>query len=131
MTPFGNDGRADGTVSDVPDPAGTIGFSPSLSHRQVPGSWATWSHGYTSDVYFTGGPQITITLPAGTKAFYFYAEPEQFAVFSVQATAQDGTTPGRSVQGEAGRSTSASTAPAQRRWRRSRSRPPTRRVRGW
>jgi hypothetical protein len=104
MTPFGDDGRPEfDMVSDVPDPAGTIGFSPSLSHRQVPGSWATWSHGYTSDVYFTGGPQITITLPAGTKAFYFYAEPEQFAVFSVQATAQDGTTSGPiPVQGEGG-----------------------------
>jgi hypothetical protein len=54
-------------------------------------------------VYFTGGTQITITLPPGTKAFYFYAEPEQFAVFSVQATAQDGTTSGPiPVQGEAG-----------------------------
>jgi hypothetical protein len=104
MTPFGDDARPEfGTVSDVPDPAGTIGFSPALSHRQVPGSWATWSHGYTSDVYATGGTQITISLPAGTKAFYFYAEPQQFAVFSVQATAQDGTTSGPiPVQGQAG-----------------------------
>ena len=103
MTPFGNDGRADGTVSDVPDPAGTIGFSPSLSHTKVGVGWATWSHGYTGDVYFTGGTQITITLPAGTKAFYFYAEPDQFAVFSVEATAQDGTTSGPvPVQGDSG-----------------------------
>jgi hypothetical protein len=103
MTPFGNDGRADGTVSGVPDPAGTIGFSPSLSHTKVGVGWQTWSHGYTGDVYFTGGTQITITLPAGTKAFYLYAEPNQFAVFSVQATAQDGTTSGPiPVQGQAG-----------------------------
>jgi hypothetical protein len=103
MTPFGNDGRADGTVSGVPDPAGTIGFSPSLSHTKVGVGWATWSHSYTGDVYYTGGTQITITLPAGTKAFYFYAEPNQFAVFSVEATAQDGTTSGPvPVQGEAG-----------------------------
>jgi hypothetical protein len=103
MTPFGNDGRADGTVSGVPDPAGTIGFSPSLSHTKVGVGWATWSHSYTGDVYFTGGTQITITLPAGTKAFYLYAEPDQFAVFSVEATAQDGTTSGPvPVQGEAG-----------------------------
>jgi hypothetical protein len=103
MTPFGNDGRADGTVSGVPDPAGTIGFSPSLSHTKVGVGWATWSHSYTGDVYFTGGTQITIALPAGTKAFYLYAEPNQFAVFSVQATAQDGTTSGPiPVQGQAG-----------------------------
>jgi hypothetical protein len=104
MTAFGPDGRPDGTtVSDVPDPAGTIAFSPSLTHTHVGVGWATWSHGYTGDVYFTGGTQITITLPAGTKAFYFYAEPNQFAVFSVQATAQDGTTSGPiPVQGQAG-----------------------------
>jgi hypothetical protein len=104
MTAFGPDGRSDGaTVADVPDPAGTIGFSPSLTHTHVGVGWATWSHGYSGDVYFTGGTQITITLPAGTKAFYFYAEPNQFAVISVQATAQDGTTSGPiPVQGQAG-----------------------------
>jgi hypothetical protein len=103
MTPFGNDGRADGTVSDVPDPAGTIGFSPSLSHTKVGVGWATWSHGYTGDVYFTSGTQITMTLPAGTKAFYFYAEPDQFQLFSVEAVAQDGTTSGPiDVQGNSG-----------------------------
>jgi hypothetical protein len=105
MTAFGPDGRPDNTtVSDVPDPAGTIGFSPSLTHTHVgPAGWQTWSHGYTGDVYFTGGTTITISLPAGTKAFYFYAEPQQFAVFSVEATAQDGTTSGPvPVQGNSG-----------------------------
>ena len=43
------------------------------------------------------------TLPAGTKAFYFYAEPQQFALLQIQATAQDGTTSGPiDVQGFAG-----------------------------
>ena len=105
MTPFGADGRPlESTVSDVPDPAGTIGFSPSLTHTRIGGSWATWSHGYTGDVYYLiPGSQITITLPAGTKAFYFYAEPNTFDVFSVEATAQDGTTSGPiAVQGNSG-----------------------------
>ena len=104
MTQFGDDGRPNGdTVSDVPDPAGTITFSPSLTHTQVGVGWATWSHGYTGDVYSTSGTTITISLPAGTKAFYFYAEPNQFSLFSVEATAQDGTTSGPiDVQGNSG-----------------------------
>jgi len=96
MTPFGTDPQADGAVvSGVNDPAGTIAFSPSLTHTTVGSLWATWSHGYTGDVYYVVPTQpITITLPAGTKAFYLYAEPQAFAVFDVQATAQDGTTSG-------------------------------------
>ena len=89
------------------DPAGTIGLSPALQHDRIGQGWATWSHGYTGDVYDTfavGGLQTaTITLPPGTKAFYLYAEPQQFAAFSVEATAQDGTTSGPiAVQGQAG-----------------------------
>jgi hypothetical protein len=105
MTQFGLDPQALGStvVSGVTDPAGTIGFAPGLSHTRVGQDWATWSNGYTGDVYYTGGNQITLTLPAGTKAFSFYAEPNQFAAFSVEATAQDGTTSGPiAVQGEAG-----------------------------
>jgi hypothetical protein len=104
MTPFGLDAQTLGVnVPGVSDPAGTIGFTPSLTHARVNQGWATWSHGYTGDVYYTGGTQITITLPAGTKAFYFYAEPNNFALFSVEATAQDGTTSGPiSVDGNAG-----------------------------
>lgn len=101
MTPFGSDPQALGIVSG----AGTIGFTPSLRHDRVGSEncsetacWVTWSNEYTGDVYdtiFAGDPtQATITLPAGTKAFYFYAEPQEFATFSVEATAQDGTTSG-------------------------------------
>ena len=105
MTQFGLDPQALGStiVSGVTDPAGTIGFAPGLSHTRVGQDWLTWSNGYTGDVYYTGANQITLTLPAGTKAFSFYAEPQQFAVFSVEATAQDGTTSGPiAVQGNAG-----------------------------
>ncbi len=104
MTAFGPDGRPLGeTVSNVTGPGGTVGFSPSLTHVRVGQGWATWSHGYTGDVYYTVGTQITLTLPAGTKAFYFYAEPNTFDVFSVEATAQDGTTSGPiPVQGDSG-----------------------------
>lgn len=96
MTAFGTDSQPTGTtVNGVSDPAGTLAFSPPLTHSTVGNGWATWSHGYTGDVYWTGtGSTITITLPAGTEAFYLYAEPNAFALFDVQATAQDGTTSG-------------------------------------
>jgi hypothetical protein len=115
MTAFGSDSQPLGDgATGVSDPAGTIGFTPTLRHDKVGGTcdaiscWATWSNGYTGDVYDTtvvdgDRTQITITLPGGTKAFYFYAEPNQFAVLSVEATAQDGTTSGPiSVDGSSG-----------------------------
>ncbi|MDQ3141514.1 MAG: IPTL-CTERM sorting domain-containing protein [Bacteroidota bacterium] len=85
-------------VTSVGSPArcrGDIGFSPALSHRRIGSGWQTWSHGYTGDVYFNPGlGPITITLPPGTQAFYFYAEPNNFTTFNVMATASDGTTSG-------------------------------------
>jgi hypothetical protein len=110
MTPFGLDSQGIGAnVPGVSGPTGTIGFSPVLNHDRIGQGWNTWSHGYTGDVYDTfdsGAPdptQATITLPPGTKAFYFYAEPQNFGLFSVEATAQDGTTSGPiDVEGNSG-----------------------------
>ena len=105
MTPFGPDDRpAFGVVSNVPDPAGTIGFSPSLEHRRIGTGWGTWSHGYGGDVYWTQtGQSVTLTMPPDTEAFYFYAEPEHFALFNVTASAEDGTSSGPvSVNGDGG-----------------------------
>jgi hypothetical protein len=113
MTAFGADPQpvcpAEGSiVTGVTDPAGTIGFTPALRHdRATISCWATWSHGYRGDVYDNTSAadptQITITLPTGTRAFYFYAEPNVFDVFNVTATAQDGTTSGPvPVQGNSG-----------------------------
>jgi hypothetical protein len=106
MTAFGPDPQPLGEVSGVSDPAGTIFFDPRLHHDTVPdGGWNNWSHGYTGDVYdtcFDNGSGCTaadpshvrITLPAGTNAFYFYSEANTFDTFTLQATAQDGTTSG-------------------------------------
>jgi hypothetical protein len=106
MTAFGPDPQPVNQgpdVTSVNDPAGTVSFSPALNHSTVGNGWDTWSHGYTGDVYWTTGSTITITLPAGTRAFYFYAEPNTFDVFEVTATAQDGTTSGPiQVQGNSG-----------------------------
>jgi hypothetical protein len=114
MTPFGADPQpaCGSSVTGASDAAGTIGFDPALEHLTVftPEShvqgcfqWVTWSNGYTGDVYATPSQQATITLPQGTQAFYLYAEPDQFGVFTIQATAQDGTTSGPvDVEGNGG-----------------------------
>jgi hypothetical protein len=105
MTPFSADTQPLGEdVSGVAGPTGTLGFSPSLEHHTTPyGGWATWSNDYTGDVYATTSPTATLTLPPGTQAFYLYAEPEEFQVFTITATNSDGTTSGAiPVSGEWG-----------------------------
>jgi Ca2+-binding RTX toxin-like protein len=106
MTPFPPDARPlFQNVSGVPSPlGGTVGFSPVLNHRRIGNGWATWSHGYTGDVYYTNGAlSATLTMPANTLAFYLYAEPNPFAVINITATANDGTTSGPvPVNGAAG-----------------------------
>lgn len=94
MTTFDADSQPEGTVDTVPYGSDSIGFSSGLTHLHVPSSWRTWSHGYSGDVYFTGeeeNPSVTIDLPTGTNAFYFYAEPNTFDSFTVEAIANDGT----------------------------------------
>ena len=89
MTPFANDTRSNGTSvssSQTTPIGGVVGFSPSLTLGEVGVDWGTWSHGYTGDVYFSFGESITLTLPAGTGAFYFYAEPNLFGTFNITAT---------------------------------------------
>ncbi len=81
---------------------GVVGFSPDLTHVEVGAGWATWSHGYTGDVYFTTGSTVTLTLPSGTGAFYFFAEPNVFDVFSITAVADDGSGTTQFVQGLSG-----------------------------
>lgn len=97
MTPFGDDARPNGIdVGDVPSPlGGDVVFSQILGHTEVgaPG-WATWSHGYTGDVYYTYDATdpntVRLTLPYRTGAFYFYAEPNVFNIFSITAVANGG-----------------------------------------
>ena len=104
MTPFGLDSQPFGFVTGVTGPSGDVAFSPALDHVRIGQGWATWSHGYAGDVYPTfGGLSATLALPSGTSAFYFYAEPNPFAVFNITAVAQDGTSSGPiAVDGFAG-----------------------------
>lgn len=107
MTPAAADPRpVDEAVPDTVLPDGTMDFSPSAIHMTTPrGGWASWSNGYSGDVYYDPGTALTMTLPSGTGAFYFYAEPNAFSTFTVQAVAQDGTTSGPvSVNGAGGAS---------------------------
>lgn len=95
MTAFDDDTRSQfSTVSSVTGPSGDVEFSPDLTLYNVGSGWATWSHGYTGDVYYTSGTEITMTLPAGTKAFQFYAEPNVFATFTIEAVTSGGTSSG-------------------------------------
>jgi hypothetical protein len=93
--PFGESGF---NVTSVPTPAGgSVGFNDVVNHDRIGSGWASWSHGYTGDVYdsFLLGDQTTrtLTLPVGTKAFYSYVEPTG-GTFDVTAIAQDGTSSG-------------------------------------
>jgi hypothetical protein len=106
MTPFGPDGQELGYVTGVDGPTGRIGFSTELEHfyaNEEP-AWRTWSNGYEGDVYANlTESSVTVDLPAGTKAFYLYAEPDIFSTFDIIARTQDGTTSGEvPVYGEAG-----------------------------
>jgi hypothetical protein len=104
MTPFGDDIRA--VIADVTDvplplvstghplsrPSGSILFSQPMSHREIGVGWASWSHGYTGDVYFTNGTtSMTTTLPPKSGAFYLYAEPDPFAIILMTVTGRDAT----------------------------------------
>ena len=104
MTPFASDSRAIGAnVSDVTLPNGTMTFSPGVDHFTIGDGWVTWSNGYTGDVYEDTGTTLTMTLPAGTGAFYFYLEPQLFGNFTFEAVAQDGATSGPvTIQGDSG-----------------------------
>jgi hypothetical protein len=76
-------------------PTGDIVFSAPAVHAATiaGGCWATWSHGYTLDVYAQYGfapTSQTMTLPAKVGAFYLYAEPDPFQLINVTAVGRDG-----------------------------------------
>ncbi len=106
MTAFDPDPQPISTVvSSVASPlGGFVDFSPSLTHYTTPGTWATWSHGYTGDVYWTGdATSVTLAMPAETVAFYLYAEPNpRDASYWIIAYDQYGAGFGQFVDGDGG-----------------------------
>lgn len=104
MTPFPDDARPVVDVTTVASPSGgDVAFSIAMSHRKVGVTWLSWSHGYTGDVYFSKRERsVTLTMPAGTIAFYLYAEPTMLDFYDITATVQDGTSVIQSVDGLGG-----------------------------
>ncbi len=90
------------TIPGSPLP-GTLTTTSQVIKLTVPSSWATWSHGYTGVVYFSQNASVTMNLPANTGAFYFYAQPDQFAVYNFTVVTNSGATSGTiGVDGNAG-----------------------------
>jgi hypothetical protein len=92
MTPFAPDPATDGTlVTSAPGPFGALGLSNALTKATVPLNWGTWSNGYMSTVYFSATEEsVTITLPSGTAAAYFYIESDVGGTVNFTVTAEDG-----------------------------------------
>jgi len=117
MTPFGTDSNPSYStsyldVNSVSAPGGgSLTFDQALTHDiagDLNTGWATWSQGYTGDVYDTIGStdpySVTLTLPGGTHAFYLFAEPAAFNTvggYEISATA-DGTTLIQLINGNGG-----------------------------
>jgi hypothetical protein len=79
-----------GDTAPIATPGGPMAITPTDAPtvRCIGAGWSTWSHGYTGDVYYTGGPlDQSITPPPGTKAIYFYVEPNPFTVQTCSAVA--------------------------------------------
>ncbi len=101
MVPFADDTQGAAAPS-VAVPAasacgGAISFAPNpVLHLNAP-PFGAWTNGYNGDIYAPVNPltSVTINLPAGTRAFYFYVNPLNLNnPWSVRATAQDGTNSG-------------------------------------
>lgn len=97
MTAFGDDGLARSNyTTSVPAPGGgVLGFNPRVQAWDADSVSGTWTAGYTGRLYVQGTAEpLTLTLPAGTKAFYFYAEDNAWGSRTVSATVQTGATSG-------------------------------------
>lgn len=72
-------------------PTGFLFWDRPLSHRRIGEGWATWSHGYTGDIYYTmGAVEVELWLPSATAAFIVYVEPNGGGG-DYTVTANDGT----------------------------------------
>jgi hypothetical protein len=84
----------DTTVPHIPSPfGGFLAFSPSATKFSVPATWNTWSDGYTGAVFYNLTP-VTLTLPPGSLAFYFFYEGASASPADVTVTTSEGATLG-------------------------------------
>lgn len=80
----------------------TLTFDASVEKRTVPGSWSTWSGGYTGAVLFRDGDEVSATISPVLSAFGFDMEPNQFGTYELTLTLIDGTELSQMVTGLAG-----------------------------
>ena len=102
LTPFDQAPQSaisDGTqVSAIPGSpsGGSLGISPAATKYTRGTNWvgSPWAGGYNGALYFSNsGTTETFTLPAGTKAFYFYVESNYYySSFTYTATTDSGAT---------------------------------------
>lgn len=95
MLPAPFDDRIFSDVTSVRGEASAvITFDRPMSCRQIGFGWATWSHGYLGNVYYTNGATaVTIGILGASLhrgGFSFYAEPNPFGVFTMTAMGSDG-----------------------------------------
>ena len=68
----------------------SIGFGQAVKEVKINDGWGSWSHGYTGNVWSTVDSgnklSVTLTLPTGTKALYFFAQPEALSVQPITVT---------------------------------------------
>ena len=86
-------------------------FDGKLELMRVGQGWERWSHGYAGDVLYwdellLGRPTVTLFLPAGTRLFSLFLEPNFFGPAAFGVTASNGAESifldGWSVEGEGG-----------------------------
>jgi hypothetical protein len=87
-------------VTTIPSSFGNVTLTPAHMNLFIGSGWATWSHGYSGEVFWTqGATSATVTMPAGVGAFDCYLEPNPFSInsFTVTGTASDASTVGITV----------------------------------
>jgi hypothetical protein len=99
MTPFPADSNPIGQyVFSVTSPlGGSVEFDDPtdyhpMVHWTIGNGWSTWGHGYSGDVYIDWNfSSLTMNMPANTRAFYLYAEPNNGTLnFTLTATGSNG-----------------------------------------
>jgi len=88
--PFRSDAFAD--VTTMADDFGRqYRYDLAVSVRQIGFGWATWSHGYTGNAFYSNGAtHLRLTYPRGVKVAYLYVEPNPFGLFPFTVTGSDG-----------------------------------------
>lgn len=101
VTPAGSDLRPEYASVTTAPAGGGVAFDRAASLRHVGSGWGSWSHGYAGPVYFPGGSELILTLPANTLAFGFSLQPDLVGLFPFQITA-GATTLSLDIEGDGG-----------------------------